>query len=120
SGTFDGATAVGVAVAEGATLVGRDFALVEDLGAGGTTTTALAIVCDFLAGGGRATLGDIRIDEHGARALSTAGRIRVTLPGGLAFSMLPVVSTGPSWGLGIVQTGPDAPRLQSRGAVVLF
>ncbi|OGL28629.1 MAG: hypothetical protein A3G44_16850 [Candidatus Rokubacteria bacterium RIFCSPLOWO2_12_FULL_73_47] len=121
SGTFDGATAVGVAVAEGATLVGRDFALVEDLGAGGTTTTALAIVSTYVpAGGGLATLGDIRIDEHGARALSTAGRIRVTLPGGLAFSMLPVVSTGPSWGLGIVQTGPDAPRLESSGAVFSF
>src|SRR3989338_4581525 len=61
SGTFDGATAVGVVVAEGVPMLAHYFALVEDRGCGGTTTAALAIVSTYVqAGGGLATLGDIR------------------------------------------------------------
>ena len=62
-----------------------------------------------------ATLGNVVITENAPSALSTAGRIQATLPAGLTFAQLPSVSTGASYGLSVIQSGPNAPRLELGG-----
>ena len=47
------------------------------------------------------TLGDIRIDENGVGVLAANGQVELMLPSGIAFTAMPIVSIGPSFGLTI-------------------
>jgi protocatechuate 3,4-dioxygenase beta subunit len=111
SGMFGGATPTPVGVAEGATRDGADFALTDGVSVAGTTSVARSIPDVVVPPDGNpgATLGDLLIIENGARALSAAGRIQLTLPPLLTFASMPAVSTLASNGLKIWQAGPDDP-----------
>jgi protocatechuate 3,4-dioxygenase beta subunit len=96
-----GATPTAIVVAEGATVSSVNLALAENLAAGGTTSFALGAPLDIVVppAGATGSLTAVQINENGAGALSTAGRIQVSLDPPFTFATTPNVSTGASWGL---------------------